>query len=453
MGLDGGTIPTRAEILRGASWKLNCADGSRSTRGGSLQSSGFSSRHIQTFAEKAAASRIRLGTCALSGQPLDGKIRACRVGNLYNHEAVVQFIHDVRKREIPKSQSDEKFKMQKLAFSHLKSLKKDTFIVKLQRASGSSVITHSRLKIDVGLDFPVLWQCPITGVLADGKRTFVCLRSCGHVFSETAVKAVMNKKTKRKISHRSSSSTAPGGDRTISLGECCDRCMICGKPFDDEDIITLAPERANLDSGKSSRSLTVQKEDRKSNSQKLSVIPAATSNSKALVKSNELEKVKPRFRLGSDVLVKASNGKVWNPAVVIEIAWKSKSRLHIYSVEYTNGHISRKLDSDLRVLAKLRCPLKHRLKRFLAETSGYDCNVCKRVNLPEGYEMYGCRKCDWDACYECFKEFSASAQKSQLQNATSKSSRTKRKRKRKETTISEKRKLELLHSMGGRWTR
>jgi hypothetical protein len=40
MGLDGGTIITRSDVLRGSSWRLNQSNAaSRSTRGGSVSAS------------------------------------------------------------------------------------------------------------------------------------------------------------------------------------------------------------------------------------------------------------------------------------------------------------------------------------------------------------------------------------------------------------------------------
>lgn len=36
MGLDGGTIISRADVIRGASWDLTNSDTSRSSRGGSI---------------------------------------------------------------------------------------------------------------------------------------------------------------------------------------------------------------------------------------------------------------------------------------------------------------------------------------------------------------------------------------------------------------------------------
>ena len=39
MGLDGGTIITRTDVLRGQSWRMAQADTSRSTRGGTVSTS------------------------------------------------------------------------------------------------------------------------------------------------------------------------------------------------------------------------------------------------------------------------------------------------------------------------------------------------------------------------------------------------------------------------------
>lgn len=38
MGLDGGTYITRSDVLRGQSWDMATADNSRSTRGGTVNS-------------------------------------------------------------------------------------------------------------------------------------------------------------------------------------------------------------------------------------------------------------------------------------------------------------------------------------------------------------------------------------------------------------------------------
>ena len=41
MGFDGGTIPSRSDLLRRASWRLTCQDNTRSTRGGQIFHSNY----------------------------------------------------------------------------------------------------------------------------------------------------------------------------------------------------------------------------------------------------------------------------------------------------------------------------------------------------------------------------------------------------------------------------
>ena len=67
MGLDGGTIVTRTDVLRGSSWRLaNQDDGrQRSTRGGQLTATGALLR--DAAADRDAAYN-RWSCCALSGR-------------------------------------------------------------------------------------------------------------------------------------------------------------------------------------------------------------------------------------------------------------------------------------------------------------------------------------------------------------------------------------------------
>mmetsp|Transcript_5608 Transcript_5608/g.7880 ORF Transcript_5608/g.7880 Transcript_5608/m.7880 type:complete len:177 (+) Transcript_5608:107-637(+) len=136
---------------------------------------------------------------------------------------------------------------------------------------------------------------------------------------------------------------------------------------------------------------------------------------------------------------------------------------YIYVVEYDNGHLSRKKESELKALQRMLCPEKHRLEKFLTDTKGFDCNVCKRINLPEGHEMYGCRICDWDACYACYEAHNAKKAQEpssvpqttervyhhQLKNRKKKKNKKCRKRRR---LLDERQKRELLQAMGGKWT-
>jgi len=87
MGLDGGTIITRTDVLRGQSWAVANSDDSRSTRGGQVQA-GFS--HRKERAEGKVKAQARWSTCALTGEALRAPVVACDLGLLYNKESVLE---------------------------------------------------------------------------------------------------------------------------------------------------------------------------------------------------------------------------------------------------------------------------------------------------------------------------------------------------------------------------
>ena len=94
MGLDGGTIVTRTDVLRGSSWRLaNQDDGrQRSTRGGQLTATGALLR--DAVADRDAAYN-RWSCCALSGRSLVAPgthVVADQLGQLFERNAVVEFL-------------------------------------------------------------------------------------------------------------------------------------------------------------------------------------------------------------------------------------------------------------------------------------------------------------------------------------------------------------------------
>lgn len=455
MGLDGGTIPSRTDILRGdssrirssrltfrsalthlvctgSSWRLARSDSSRSTRGGSIAGSKFRSDRAPTRADAAAAECARLSTCALSGEPLAAAIRACSKDQLYNANAVAALVAKARPQRDPR-------------FSHISSVERDTFAVKW---------AGSRAAQPGGPDSP--WICPATGLVADGRNPFVALSPCGHVVSQKAVRsiqlAVVGKKRKRNMGERSTRSTA---------NACLIGCPVCGS---ESKVVRLGQPIAH------SASDLVAVADRKASSLTTpsALTVSSASKSSALVASKKARAARPKFRPGTDVLVLASNGKVWNPAVVIE-ARPSRTRpnrpdiasRYRYTVEYSNGHTSEKKEAELRALSKAACPRGHTLRRFLTYTAGFRCDACKRVNLPEGFEMYGCRRCDWDLCFVCYRaetqqlgdEQKAVKTRAQGGPVRAGDALALRSVRRKKDAAAEAAKLKLLEKMGGKWTR
>ena len=90
MGLDGGTIITRSDVLRGQSWRMSQQDNSRSSRGGCV---GAHQTYKEKQMSKMAERQIAFSTCALSGEPLSrGRIVCCGLGRLYLRDAVIEFL-------------------------------------------------------------------------------------------------------------------------------------------------------------------------------------------------------------------------------------------------------------------------------------------------------------------------------------------------------------------------
>ncbi|KAL4109207.1 hypothetical protein PRIC1_000910 [Phytophthora ramorum] len=159
MGNDGGVIAVKRKFMRHANVKV---------RG-----------------EKADQEALRLErarTCALSSEPLREPVVACRLGNLFNKQALLEHL---LARSMPER------------FCHISSLK-DVVTCRLNREKEQE---------------DALWSCPVTLTEFNGKQPFVVLFSCGCVLSERAIKAVQTRE-----------------------------CLVCGEPFEEQDVVTLLLE-------------------------------------------------------------------------------------------------------------------------------------------------------------------------------------------------------------------
>jgi len=227
MGLDGGTIPSRSDILRRSSWALTCSDKTRSTRGGQINENNF--KTTEKKMERRNNAKIRLSNCALTDEPLKSPIVACDLGNLYNKQALLEFI-------LGKDRFENKKDQYKETFFHLKSLKsvfdihptlsKETEDLSTSTSSSSSSSSSSSNNKVVQIDLEGglsnmekgLFVCPITGADANGFHPFCALKKCGHCFSQKLFLQI-----KSQV------------------------CMLCSAPFSKEDIILLAPSEEQLD--------------------------------------------------------------------------------------------------------------------------------------------------------------------------------------------------------------
>jgi len=137
MGCDGGSIPTRSELVK--------------------------TKKKPEQVDKDTMTTIRWNHCTISKELLTEPIVTCELGLLYNKEEIIKRLLD---------------KTIDPAFSHIKSLKD---IIKLNFTPNPAYEddhTHSR------------FICPVTQIEFNGHYRFVAIRSCGCVLSEKALKEV-----------------------------------------------------------------------------------------------------------------------------------------------------------------------------------------------------------------------------------------------------------------------
>lgn len=192
MGLDGGTLATRSDLLRRSSWRLTHSDGgaSRSTRGGqlgasdALATSGLETRNRRQEAVDAWA------TCALSGTflpaaPLPGAIVSCALGQLYLRDSVVEFLTKTGQFQ-PGMCNPAALEE---TFGHIERLR-DVFSVTLQpnlarNQAGAALAAADSSHGSASKECVGPWCCPVDQVIStNGQHAFVALRPCGHVIRE-----------------------------------------------------------------------------------------------------------------------------------------------------------------------------------------------------------------------------------------------------------------------------
>ena len=185
MGLDGGTIISRSDILRGQSWEVANSDGGASTssRGGQLSANKVHTGRRR--ADPAAQRRARWSHCALSGEPLREPIVCCGLGRLYNREALIE--HALAAAGTFVSERSTYAYANRLnasvaggGASHVRSLR-DFFPVYLKRVAGDAVDTEAS-------NATPEFECPVWGTRCGDPRggEFVAIRPCGHVVGDRA---------------------------------------------------------------------------------------------------------------------------------------------------------------------------------------------------------------------------------------------------------------------------
>ena len=167
MGADGGTIPTRCELVK--------------------------TRQKPEQKDKDSVRIYKWQYCNLTQQPLTRPIVSCELGRLYNKEAIIEKLLENKSGN---QENGDKL-MPEASADHIKSLKD---VKELQLADNPAYDKKSKGGSSVGgegfVDRKISpYICPVTGLEMNGRFKFVYDWSNGKVMSERALKMVNNDKT------------------------------------------------------------------------------------------------------------------------------------------------------------------------------------------------------------------------------------------------------------------
>ena len=171
MGNDGGSIPTRRELVKEAARDLNTTE-------------------VKEKQKEALAHRWK--ECPLSHKPLIRPVVSDSAGNLYNKDAVLQYLLPGDASSLDKAECD-KFVQGRIR--GLKDIVELKFEVDPQQKAGDE-----------------RWTCPITTKVLGPSVKAVYIVPCGHVFSQEAVREMKTEK-----------------------------CLQCDQPYEARDLIPILP--------------------------------------------------------------------------------------------------------------------------------------------------------------------------------------------------------------------
>jgi hypothetical protein len=161
MGADGGTIPTRYELIK-----------------------------LKKPPEKKDKESIRMykwAHCALSQRFLTKPVVACEMGKLYNKEAIIELLLSEDRSQAP-SWIDHIQKMKDVV--ELELTPNPSYTLKRKDATGDNMYEDKLC---------AMFMCPITGLEMNGKFHFYFHLSTGKVVSERAIKVLQ--KDPEELSH------------------------------------------------------------------------------------------------------------------------------------------------------------------------------------------------------------------------------------------------------------
>ncbi|KAJ5286790.1 hypothetical protein N7478_002476 [Penicillium angulare] len=187
MGNDGGSIPTRRELVREAARAPTTTQLKETQR--------EQQEHAWT-------------TCPLSHKSLARPIVSDSVGNLYNKDAVIQFLIPGDDGEGISSKSD----CEEVLCGRVKSLRD---LVELHFEIDTELSEHPSDKATAHRhQRREGWICPITAKPLGPSVKSVYLVPCGHVFAEEAIRQLKG-----------------------------DKCLQCDVPYTEDNIISILPTK------------------------------------------------------------------------------------------------------------------------------------------------------------------------------------------------------------------
>ncbi|KAK5047221.1 hypothetical protein LTR84_006743 [Exophiala bonariae] len=172
MGNDGGSIPTRRELVKEAARNPT-------------------STELKDKQKEHLAHRWSI--CPISNQPLVKPIVSDHSGNLYNKDAIIQFLLPVEVSSVDKGEYE------KFIQGRVKSLK-DVVEVQFE-------VEQDEESKDTR------WVCPITSKRLGPSVKAVYIVPCGHAFSQEAIKEMQSD----------------------------GKCVQCGTNYEERDIIPILP--------------------------------------------------------------------------------------------------------------------------------------------------------------------------------------------------------------------
>ncbi|XP_068710196.1 replication termination factor 2-like [Montipora foliosa] len=218
MGCDGGTIPKRDELVR--------------------------MKKKPEQVDKNYELNAKWFHCALSEAELRTPIVCCELGNLYNKEAVLEYLID-------------KSSVTTDIASHIRSLKD---VKELKLTNNPAFEQKSMEHADSYLDFQASrFICPVVGIEMNGRYKFCFIWNCGCVFSERALKEVPS---------------------TV--------CNNCGKPFSSDDLVVINGNEEEVSAMRAKMEERRQKTkmEKKAKKTKMSVTATSTNGASSLNNSS-----------------------------------------------------------------------------------------------------------------------------------------------------------------------